>query len=316
MSAIRAATYNLYLGADLTAIFDVRDADEMAGVARGVLDQVVATDFPARAAAVAKILVAEQVDVVGLQEVATWSRASEHGNEVWLDFLAELLSALAREGAGYDVHASAPNFRGGAAVAGPGEMSVRGRNVVLVRRGSGLRVAAEGIGDFSRTLDIVTPMPGLVFNVARSWGHVELVADGGRFRFVNVHLEAWDAAVRAAQRDELLVALDGLDGDPGLPTVVVGDFNEVPERVGMPGEWQDAWAAAGDGGPGLTCGQDAGLTGHNRLADRIDYVWVRDLAVHRCVVVGDRAEERTPSGLWPSDHACVVAELALPGESA
>ncbi len=311
MRAIRVATYNLYLGADLTTVFGVRDSEELSAAARRVRDQVLATDFPARAAAVAAILVRERVDVVGLQEVATWSRATADGSEVWLDFLDELLAALAHQGAGYDVHAATASFRGGASVAGAGEMSVLGHNVVLVRRGSGLSVAAERTGDFRRTLDIVTPMPGLVLNVARSWGYVDLVADGGRFRFANVHLEAWDAPVRAAQRDELLAAVEG-----PLPTVVVGDFNEVPERVGMPEEYVDAWAVAGQGRPGPTCGQAADLTGASTLAQRIDYVWVRDLAVRGCVVAGDSVEDRTPSGLWPSDHACVVAELALPAESA
>lgn len=309
MRTVRAATYNLYLGADLTTVFGVRYGDELSDAARRVHDQVVATDFPARAAAVARILARERVDVVGLQEVATWSRVTDRGSEVWLDFLTELTDALAKEGTEYDVHASTANFRGGAAVAGGEEMTVLGHNVVLVRRGSGLEVVAERTGDFGRTLDIVTPMPGLVLNVARSWGFVDLEAGGSRFRFVNVHLEAWDAGIRAAQRDELLAAVDG-----DLPTVVVGDFNEVPERVGMPEGYDDAWAVAGDGGPGRTCGQTADLTGDSRLDVRIDYVWVRGLGVRTCAVVGDRDEDRTPSGLWPSDHACVVAELALPAD--
>jgi hypothetical protein len=29
-------------------------------------------------------------------------------------------------------------------------------------------------------------------------------------------------------------------------------------------------------------------------------------------VVGEESTDRTPSGLWPSDHAGVVATLALP----
>lgn len=306
MRTVRAATYNLYLGADLTTVFDVRDAEELSAAAGRVLDQVVATDFRSRAAAVARILVRERVDVVGLQEVATWSRVTDAGSEVWLDFLAELLGALEREGVGYDVHAATRSFHGGAAVAAGQEMSVLGRNVVLVRRGSGVDVVGERTGDFDRTLDIVTPMPGLVLTIARSWGYVDLAVDGARFRFVNAHLEAWDAQIRAAQREEVLaeVATD-------LPTVVVGDFNEVPERVGMPEEYDDAWVVAGDGGPGHTCGQAADLTGDSTLDVRIDYVWVRGLRVVRCVVVGDREEDRTASGLWPSDHAGVVAELAL-----
>lgn len=310
MSTIRVATYNLYLGADLTVVFHASDEDDLAERARVVLDQVVATDFAGRAEVVARLLVEERVDLVGLQEVARWSRDTGGGEPVvWLDFLDELLGAMARHGAAYDVHACTENFRGGARVAGSTAMSVLGHNVVLVRRGSGVEVVGERTGDFSRTLDIVTPMPGLVLNVARSWGWVDAEVDGRPFRFVNTHLEAWDAEVRAAQREELLATI----GDPGVPVVVVGDFNAEPSTVGMPREYVDAWAVAGEG-DGLTCGQAADLTGAGSLGQRIDYVFVRGARVERGWVVGHREQDRTASGLWPSDHAGVVAELRIPAD--
>ncbi|HEU4515389.1 MAG TPA: endonuclease/exonuclease/phosphatase family protein [Nocardioidaceae bacterium] len=308
MRTIRVATYNLYLGADVTTVFTVADAEELEAQAGRVLEQLLGTDFPSRAEAIARLLVREGVDVVGLQEVARWSREVEPGrNEVWLDFLGELLDALARAGAEYDVHALTESFRGGASVAGREAMSVLGHNAILVRRASGLGVLAERTGRFSTTLDVVTKVPGLVIDIARSWGWVDLAVDGRSVRLVNTHHEAWDDRVRALQRDELLTAI----ASPGIPVVVVGDFNEVPSKVGMPAEYVDAWAVAGDGGPGPTCGQRADLTGESNLAVRIDYVWARDAEVTGCRVVGDRPEERTAAGLWPSDHACVVADVQL-----
>jgi endonuclease/exonuclease/phosphatase family metal-dependent hydrolase len=313
MASIRAATYNLYLGADVTVVFGVTDAEDLARKAKVVLEQVLATDFPGRAEAVARILVEQRVDLVGLQEVAQWSRevpGADGGmrTEVWLDFLATLLDALERAGQKYDVHACTANFRGGAKVEGHEAMAVLGHNVVLVRRGSGVRVTGEGTGDFSRTLDVTTPMPGLVLNVARSWGWVDAEVEGSRFRFVNTHLEAWHEEVRHAQRDELLRVL----GDPDVPVVLVGDFNATPDRVGMPAEYVDAWAVAGEGGAGATCGENADLLAvDDCLGVRIDYVWVRGAQPARCWVVGGRPDDRTPSGLWPSDHAGVVAEIAL-----
>lgn len=308
MRSVRVATYNLYLGADVTRVFAVTDADDLSAQAARLLEQLTGTDFPSRAEAIARLLVREGVDVVGLQEVARWSREVEPGrDEVWLDFLGELVGALARAGAAYDVHAVTENFRGGASVAGGEVVSVLGHNAVLVRRDSGLTVLGERSGDFSETLDVVTPMPDLVLNVARSWGSVDLDVDGRTLRFVNTHHEAWDEEIRSRQRDELLAAI----GSPGMPVVVVGDFNEVPARVGMPEEYVDAWVAAGDGGPGLTCGQGADLTGDSTLDVRIDYVWVRGLEVTGCRIVGDRPDERTATGLWPSDHACVVADVVV-----
>lgn len=311
MPTIRVATYNVYLGADLTVIFEATDRADLSRRARAVFDQVVATDFPARAAAIARMLVRDRVDLVGLQEVARWSRQrpdAEGGEEVWLDFLEELLEALAIAGQAYDVHACTPNFRGGAEVAGAETMSVLGHNVVLVRRDGGVRVTDERTGDFGHTLDIATPMPELVLNVARSWAWVDVEVEGHRLRFVNTHLEAWDRSVRRAQRDELVRAV----GDPGFPVVVVGDFNEVPELVGLPPTYEDAWAVAGGPGKGLTCGHTPGLADPTSTTEsRIDYVWVRGARVARCWVVGDRPEDRTATGLWPSDHAGVLAEIGL-----
>ena len=305
MSTVRVATYNLYLGADLTVVFAATDEADLARRTDLVHDQVLATDFVARAAAVARLLVRERVDVVGLQEVARWSRDGEE--EPWLDFLDELLAALVRTGAAYDVHAAVTSFEGGATPSAGDPMSVLGRNVVLVRRGSGVRVLGSRSGSFRRTLEVVTPMPGLVLGIARSWSWVDAQVTGRPFRFVNTHLEAWDPRVRDAQRRELLDEL----GSPDLPVVVVGDFNAEPAAVGMPEEYVDAWADAGTGGPGWSCGQAPDLTGECALATRIDYVFARGPEVRRCWVVGGRDEDRTPGGLWPSDHACVVADLTV-----
>lgn len=306
---LRVATYNLYLGADLTMVFDVASPADLARQAARVHEQLVATDFPSRAEAIARILVREQVDVVGLQEVACWSTdGGVPGSEpkAWLDFLDVLVAALSRAGAAYDVHAVTTNFRGGAAL-GEETMSVLGHNVILVRKGSGVRVVDERTGDFTHSLDILTQMSDLVLNVARSWGWVDVEVRGRRLRFVNTHTEAWDEKTRDAQRDELLEAV----GDPEHAVVVVGDFNALPSDVGMPAPYVDAWAVAGHG-PGHTCGQAPDLSNaESTLDQRIDYVWARGVDVLACRVVGDQPSDRTSAGLWPSDHAGVVADLGL-----
>jgi hypothetical protein len=84
--------------------------------------------------------------------------------------------------------------------------------------------------------------------------------------------------------------------------------------VGIPAPYADAWTAAGhDPVGGATCGQAADLANRtSRLHERIDYVFVRDLTVLDCRVVGATPEERTSPGLlWPSDHAGVVARLGF-----
>ena len=121
----------------------------------------------------------------------------------------------------------------------------------------------------------------------------------------NTHTEAYDAAVRDAQRDEVLAWCD----EAATPVVLVGDFNATPDVVGVPAPWRDAWSHGH--GPGATNGQEADLANHeSTLSERIDYVFVRDADVVACRRIGHEPVDRsTPHGLWPSDHAGVVADL-------
>lgn len=288
---LRVATYNLYLGADLSLLFGVPPGGQDAVVA-GLLAQLERTDFPTRAGVVARLLVEEDVDVVGLQEVTTWSR---DGAAV-VDFLSELRRALAALGADYDVRAVNPNF-GGSAYG----LDVRGRNVTLVR--AGLATGSQRTGTFAAGL--VVPLPSGDLRIDRSWGSVAVEG----LTFVNTHTEAYDPLVRDAQRDELLVLLSQVPD----PVVLVGDFNATPGAVGMPAAWTDAWEAAGAGN-GFTCGQDADLgNARSLLRERIDYIWVRGASVSHARLVGHREGDRTPTGLWPSDHAGVVARVHVDG---
>ena len=83
----------------------------------------------------------------------------------------------------------------------------------------------------------------------------------------------------------------------------------------MPAGFVDAWVAAGHpslGEKAATCGQRGDLANvESTLRDRIDYVWARGAHVVSATRIGACPEERTADGLWPSDHAGVVAELEL-----
>lgn len=284
---MRVASYNLYLGVDLSLLFGV-PAAEMDAAAATLLAQLEVTDFSRRARAIARLLLEADADLVGLQEVTTWTL----GGEVVCDFLVELTTAL---GSSYSVHALNANFAG----AGAG-LTIQGSNVTLVRHG--VSVQAEGTGDFDAGLVVPTPVGEV--RIARSYGWVDAEVEGREVRFVNTHTEAYDEQVRNAQRDEVLAAI----GDPGRPVVLVGDFNAEPAYVGMPEPWADAWLMAG-GSEGYTCGQGPDLRNEvSTLTQRIDYVWVRDLEVSDCRLIGADPADRA-HGLWPSDHAGVVADL-------
>ncbi|MGB2907655.1 MAG: hypothetical protein WBB73_11145 [Candidatus Aminicenantaceae bacterium] len=86
----------------------------------------------------------------------------------------------------------------------------------------------------------------------------------------------------------------------------------------------DAWRRY-DGRSELTHNQKGNTYGlRNETVDmyeRIDLIWVRsnvyadgiqDIGTTVMDVIGDELADRTPSGLWPSDHAGVVAYLWIP----
>jgi endonuclease/exonuclease/phosphatase family metal-dependent hydrolase len=121
--------------------------------------------------------------------------------------------------------------------------------------------------------------------------------------------------VQVAQAHELVNG----PADTAMPTVIVGDVNASPvdPEPSAYGELilaglADAWIAAGEGN-GLTCCQDDGLLNATSSLDtRIDVVLLRgDVAARAITVVGASSDDRTTSGLWPSDHAGVVATLEV-----
>ena len=67
--------------------------------------------------------------------------------------------------------------------------------------------------------------------------------------------------------------------------------------------------------PGFTCCQDEGLRNAvSALDERIDLVFSflppgARLMPIQASVVGDRGNEKSASGMWPSDHAGVVSTL-------
>ena len=104
------------------------------------------------------------------------------------------------------------------------------------------------------------------------------------------------------------------------PVIVVGDFNSDPEDAGSDGDtyrnfaddYTDAWTAV-SGAPGLTCCQDPDIRNTpSDLESRIDVIFFRgDATATSADVVGEEAAAMTASGVWPSDHAGVVATLTV-----
>jgi hypothetical protein len=302
---LSVASYNLYLGADLSIVLGERPRREMEANLAEVQRQLVAAAFPHRAVHVAQDLAAREVDLVGLQEVCCWTLAAE---EMW-DFTSLLLEALAECGVDYETVSEVATFSGDGDLAIHGAslpVRVRGSNVVLRRVGSHVRVNETGQGLFDSALEVHS-LGSKWVAITRVWCGVRCEIEGRGFSFVDTHTEAYDPASRNRQRDELLAACTHWDG----PLIVVGDFNATPEQIGMPPELVDAWSV-NPHDPGHTCCQAADLSNEESLlSERIDYVWVREARVRRAALLGTDPRVREAAGVWPSDHAGVHAIIEL-----
>jgi endonuclease/exonuclease/phosphatase family metal-dependent hydrolase len=161
--------------------------------------------------------------------------------------------------------------------------------------------------------------------------HALLSTPAGPLPFFTTQLSAFPgrSALRCAQVRRIAEFVAEHAPDDGLPPVVTGDLNAVAESdevrllEGFLTEpavpdllLVDAWRYAAPGDRGITWSRDnphAAVTGEPDA--RIDYVLVGmprgagAALVTGARVVGDRPRD----GLWPSDHAAVVADLRLGG---
>ena len=313
---VSVMTRNLYLGADLTPLFEA-DAAGLEKAVRAVYDEVMASEIPERLDVVATEIIDTRPDLVALQEAALWRRqppGSTEPLEIY-DFVRMLLDRIESRGAIYEVAATANGFSGGLPVAGIGVVTMQDRDVILVRSDSPVVVSSPESGTFDAklTLDVA----GAPIEVVRGWAAVEATAGGERFRFVATHLEAFDDVVRDRQQQELLAALD--DG----PTLLLGDLNSAAGGADpstydatLDAGFDDVWTVSRADLSGLTCCRSADLRS-GELTERIDFVLFRGaFDAIAAEVVGAEAISHTPAGRWPSDHAGVVATVRVPASEA
>jgi endonuclease/exonuclease/phosphatase family metal-dependent hydrolase len=318
---LTVATYNLYLGADLTPLFAASSPQELVQRAGQIYANVVKTDFPSRAEAIAGLLAANPPDVAGLQEVSLWETGPISGPlSPSYDFLELLLTALARHGLAYRPVAVNVNFTSDPTpFSATSAARLTDRDVIIARAdlpSSRLKVSNPESHNFTATLVIPSAIPGLSFRVPRGWSAVDVKVRGKTVRFVNTHLEAFSTTVRNQQARELAAALAG----SASSVVLVGDLNSQPDdTVGAYGTFAaagyvDAWVVVHGPEGGFTAGQTELLDNvPSKLDHRIDYVLYQPLGVEAVAaeVIGEELDDRTPTGLWPSDHAGVVAKLHL-----
>jgi endonuclease/exonuclease/phosphatase family metal-dependent hydrolase len=337
-------TRNLYIGGDVDAVLETTDPDSIPILAAYAYAMLEATDFSGRMRAIAEEIASANPDLVGLQEVyiirtetpGDYPPGPPDATVVQFDFLQTLLAELANLGANYVVAGSVensdvevPRFDGFIGeIPQITDVRVTDFDVVLAR--SDVQTSNVLAANYSVDYN--------VFGTTIKRGYIILDAevDGQSYRFVNTHPEPTSTANGQVVQAHIYELLQILGSMGTKPTIVLGDMNthappdarywDHPEAYDMivAAGYEDVWASLDeedDGEDGLTCCHLLTLDEATpAFYERVDLIWTKDLdgltnaagKLQGNVRIVGKYDGRTDLGLWPSDHAGVVAELHFP----
>jgi endonuclease/exonuclease/phosphatase family metal-dependent hydrolase len=312
---------NLYLGADIIKAAGAPTPEAQALAATAVFRVVRQTNFPVRARAIAREIDRTEPDLIGLQEVSLWRRTApgvtndvKDARRVVYDFLAILQRRIRARGLRYKAEVVQQEADFEVPTSEGHDLRLTMRDVILRRTGRGARkLKVRNRLKANYTTNLSVPIQGQTVTSLRGWTAVDARLGERSFRFVNTHLEAFGAQIRADQAQELV------QGPLATrkPVILVGDLNSDPQDSSADGLAYRRIADAGfvnafDPFP-ATSGQPETLDNPvSTLRSFIDHILSRPgLRTIRSEVVGDEPRDRI-RGLWPSDHAGAVAALRLP----
>jgi endonuclease/exonuclease/phosphatase family metal-dependent hydrolase len=317
-------TRNLYLGADLIPLAAApnREAFEQAAAQR--YQTVLRNDYATRVKPIAREIRRARPDLVGLQEAARWLRGPDGikdgsttpANQEIYDSTGVLLRELRALGARYRVVRARDWFDFEAPTALGFDVRLIQRDVILRRVGSRVRVRRSFAGGF-RDIFSVPTQAGLA-SQRRGWVGADARVGGRSFRFVTTHLEAYNPAIGDQQARQLLGS-GGPLASRRRQSILVGDLNSDP-RTGQaddrgtdrePNAYRTV-VAGGFRNPlprRATCcfAEDLRSTSQ-RLDSWIDHILVRPRAR---LLRSSRTGAAQVGGMYPSDHAGIVARLRL-----
>ena len=153
-------TRNVYLGADLIPLAAAPDQAAFEQAAAQRFQTVLNNDFPTRAKALATEIKKAKPDIIGVQEATIWRRgadgvkdgATTPATQVIYDSSKELRKALKRAGTPYSEAVGRDWFDFEAPTALNYDVRVTQRDVILVRKGSKVKVRKTFRGRFSEPL--------------------------------------------------------------------------------------------------------------------------------------------------------------------
>ena len=321
-------TRNMDNGTDFGPIFAAQTQAQLVAADSATFAEIQASNIPERAAGIAAEIAAAQPDVVGLQEVFTY-RVGPFGatpTTVVYDALQSLLTDLSQRGLQYapaailtNIDAVLPAFN---PVSGLFNVRATDHDVVLVRTDlpvSQFKLLNVQAQHFTTNLVFNNPLLGSV-EIPRGWISVDVKKRGKSFRFITTHLESFSRAIQVAQANELAQGPANTD----TPVLFAGDFNcdaqsadptvNAAHRILLGAGFTDTWSVAHPTDAGFTFplhGEDP-YTPFATPIERIDWVLERGaISLTTVDLIGNTSADLTPSGLWPSDHAGLVASFVL-----
>jgi endonuclease/exonuclease/phosphatase family metal-dependent hydrolase len=298
---------NLYLGADIIQLATATDEASMEQKVQQLYATVQQTNFPVRAKRIAQEIKKTKPDAIAIQEVARYYQDGKSTQ----DWMKLLQGQLKKAGQHYKQVSREDEIDVSARSAAGYNLRLVLGNAVLVRTGKHARI--KHIKDVHGVFKAQISVPlanGTTVNLKRGYAGMDGRIAGKKFRFLAPHAEAYSADVAGQQFAELLA---GPAKSKKLPTIIAGDFNSDPADASAEGYNNVIAGGFKDTGKrAATCCQDENLLNPvSKLDQWIDHIVVRPKAkVLWSKIVGNRASDRI-SGLWPSDHAGVVAKLRL-----
>lgn len=336
--SVPVVSYNMFQGSELSHSLSAKTLAGLGPAVAADYENVIRSNIPARANALAAEIAANRPALVGLQEAVLWRTATAGAHpltipgtatHVSFDFVKLLVAALAARGQHYRAVAITDNLDIQATADFPGgkKMDVRytDRVAILARQG----VSVSGAQDHEYVARDHANVLGVPLPVPDGWASVDAKLGGKRLRFITTHLDgnvtSDNATVRAAEAAELIAG----PANTKLPVVVTCDCNSTPgsqtysELAGA--GLRDSWARSHPHQAGLTCCHRSSPTDpevdvadphpHQGIVARYDYIFSRSpFGIAGIAQLGTNPADRTRTKprLWPSDHLGLAARLTLP----
>jgi endonuclease/exonuclease/phosphatase family metal-dependent hydrolase len=321
---VRIMTQNIYQGTSFAELLAATTPPAFLAAVTLTRQNILATKPAVRAAAIAREIARERPHLVAIQEAAILRTAlvpvtnpPRPVTTVEVDQLEVLLAELQKLGHRYQAVSILPNLDAQAPSSTGASVRITIRTVILAR--SNLDDTELSNIQAQEYLDVASfPTPiGVAIPNQRGWTSVDVKVNGRVVRFITTHLDQ-SPSINGLQISELLQTA----ANTSLPVILVGDFNvgaNVPTdpsfanyQALLNGGFVDAWVEKRAAGPGLTCCQTPSVsvpTPNFNL--RVDLVLLRGgIDIRDIHLIGNTPADFA-NGVWPSDHAGIVASLRV-----